>query len=488
MCEDCRIRKMGRKLDDKEAELMSKELDYKVGDIAIVKDSGDHYRFTTPGTLVFVTDFGENRWNPKMKLAFGHCLNEAGGGQVMDVNVKDLRKATEEECSARRKEVAELREMAGEKGLTTGDSVVFVRDYKVDSHGGMSSGQVTLRKGTKAIVDLAPDPDEAEDDKANTDGGKTSDVDDEVLKAGGKTIRLRDYVGPMVRVYVTDMEDEFDIPLGVVDRPKKEFLSTKLVLPPDYMDRLTTLMRRVTNKEVAQRIYEDLGLSRVCQKGRGAIILLYGPPGTGKTMTAEVVAEQMERPLINLKLGALSNSEALAKKLAAGFQRAAKYKAVLLLDEVDVFIRKRGGHPVFDENTSTFLRVLEYFDGVLIMTTNLVNQIDDAVFSRVHLCLEYGSPKDSDRRAIWSSMFSKELLDSVTGDPASHDEMLRKLSALKLNGREIKTVIQNAVGKAVVNVMTDGKEMPKARWINRNYFIEEAARLSEMREELRREE
>jgi hypothetical protein len=466
---------------------MKTKLGFGVGDFIIVKEGVDKYRYTTEGTLLLVADFGTRRWDGA-KMVLGYCLNEGGQGKQMDIEAEDVRLATSAEVDARKREVAELRQLATKSAFRTGDSVIFLKDYKTTSHGPMESGTMTLRRGTKAIVDLAPNPDDDdEDDEENGSKGETTDVEDSSISAGKTSIRLRDFVGPMVRVYLTDLEDEFDVPLGILARPKEEFLGAKLVLPEGYMDRLTTLMRRVTNKEIATKIYEDLGLSRVCQKGRGAICLLYGPPGTGKTMTAEVVAEKMGRPLISLKLGALNNSEALAKKLAAGFQRAAKYKAVLLLDEVDVFIRKRGGHPVFDENTSTFLRVLEYFDGVLIMTTNLVNQIDEAVFSRVHLCLEYGSPQDADRRTIWQSMFSKELLDAVTGDDSAHDAMLDMLSKKKLNGREIKTVIQNAVGKAVARMVDGDKGLPKTKWINRAYFIEEAERLATMREELKRE-
>lgn len=476
-----RLGKRGKEELDK----MATKLGYKVGDFAIVKDGADSYKLSTEGSLVLVADFGERGWDGA-KMALAYCLNETGQGLLVDIVAEDLRKATAAELEARKKAVAELRAKADNARLKTGDPVVFTADFKTRSHGPFESGQMTIRRGTKAIVDLAPVVDEDDDESNGDSGGKTSDVKDIELSAGDTTIRLRDYVGPRVRVYLTDLEEEFDVPLGILSAPKKEFLSAKLVLPPDYMDRLTTLMKRVTNKEISQRIYEDLGLSRVCQKGRGAIILLYGPPGTGKTMTAEVVAEQMGRPLIKLTLGALNNSEGLAKRLAAGFQRAAKYKAVLLLDEVDVFIRKRGGHPVFDENTSTFLRVLEYFDGVLMMTTNLVGQIDEAVFSRVHLCLEYGAPEDTDRRAIWSSMFSEELLKCTTGDEYAHGKMLDELCKLELNGREIKTVIQNAVGRAVARVVSDGKGIPQTKWINRGYFVEEAKRLSELREALRK--
>jgi SpoVK/Ycf46/Vps4 family AAA+-type ATPase len=234
-------------------------------------------------------------------------------------------------------------------------------------------------------------------------------------------------------------------------------------------------------------MYEKLKLHRVCSKGRGAIALLYGPPGVGKTMTAEVVAEMMGRSLIKLSLCA-TDSEELVRRLSVGFQRAKRYRSVLLLDEVDVFIRKRGGTGgvSFDENTSVFLRMMEYYDGVLLMTTNLPDQIDPAVFSRVHICLEYKAPEARERKAIWNGMLPTELKAAILGTPDEHEEMLQELSEIPINGREIKTVIQNAVGEALTSLTEQGTvvQLPAIQWIRRESFVEEARLLHSQRETL----
>ena len=144
-------------------------------------------------------------------------------------------------------------------------------------------------------------------------------------------------------------------------------------------------------------------------KGRGAIVLMYGPPGTGKTLTAEKCADSLKRALVRVQLGALGQPENLKDVLIRAFERARKYKAILLLDEVDIFVRQRGVHPALDESTAVFLRILEYFDGILIMTTNLGDQIDDAIFSRAHLVLGYDAPGPDERRQMWSGFLTKEL-------------------------------------------------------------------------------
>lgn len=213
---------------------------------------------------------------------------------------------------------------------------------------------------------------------------------------------------------------------------------------------------------------------------------------THNTMTAEILAEQIGRPLIKLNLGTITNPEAMNNKLKEGFVRAKRYRAVLLLDEVDIFIRRRGsGHPVFDENTSMFLRVLEWYDGILLMTTNLANQIDPAIFSRIHVCLEYGHVNATDRRAIWNAMLPKELKNALAGPDSHHENILDELQAININGREIKVLIQNVVGKSVADLRRSGVDLKKVDWardkpIKIEDFLREAHLLAEQREELKK--
>lgn len=128
-------------------------------------------------------------------------------------------------------------------------------------------------------------------------------------------------------------------------------------------------------------------------KGKGLVILLHGPPGVGKTMTAETVAEHTHRPLYTLTSGELGTSaHELETALRKALDIAKTFQAVLLLDEADVFLEKRTPHDV-NRNAlvSIFLRLLEYYRGVLFLTTNRIEEFDDAFHSRIHIALRFAS-------------------------------------------------------------------------------------------------
>jgi len=136
-------------------------------------------------------------------------------------------------------------------------------------------------------------------------------------------------------------------------------------------------------------------------KGKGLIGLLCGPPGCGKTLTAEAVAEvntiispmsyhagtkslctlKVTRcPLYTLSAGQLGiDHEAVEAKLTQVLELAQKWRAVVLLDEADVFLTQRDTINIKrNALVSIFLRKLEYYQGILILTTNMITHCDIA--------------------------------------------------------------------------------------------------------------
>ncbi|RFU73851.1 hypothetical protein TARUN_8396 [Trichoderma arundinaceum] len=126
-------------------------------------------------------------------------------------------------------------------------------------------------------------------------------------------------------------------------------------------------------------------------KGKGIVILLFGVPGVGKTATAEAVAQKFEKPLFPITCGDLGfTPESVESSLSEIFRLAHLWDCVLLLDEADVFITQRDRKDL-ERNAlvSVFLRMLEYYNGILFLTTNRPGVLDEAVKSRVHLNLHY---------------------------------------------------------------------------------------------------
>lgn len=117
------------------------------------------------------------------------------------------------------------------------------------------------------------------------------------------------------------------------------------------------------------------------------------------------------------------------------------WNAMLLLDEADVFLGARTDDGLTrNELVSIFLTKLEYYQGILFLTTNRIASIDHAFQSRVDLFLPYRNLGTAARRQVWANFVNH--LGRGRFDVAEAD--LDALAELKLNGREIKNLIKTA--------------------------------------------
>jgi hypothetical protein len=181
-------------------------------------------------------------------------------------------------------------------------------------------------------------------------------------------------------------------------------LAEKLVLPPDHRSLIDVLIGTSTKRS------EDL----VRGKTGGVVILCSGMPGTGKTLTAEIYAEVAARPLYTVQCSQLGvDAESLEKELGVVLRRSIRWNAITLIDEADVYIHERGSNINQNAVVGVFLRLLEYYSGVLFLTTNRETVVDDAIMSRCIAHIHYGVPKlDEDKRKLWnilSAQYGVEL-------------------------------------------------------------------------------
>jgi SpoVK/Ycf46/Vps4 family AAA+-type ATPase len=215
-----------------------------------------------------------------------------------------------------------------------------------------------------------------------------------------------------------------------------ETIFDSLVLPAD-------------KKSFVRALIKSRGLNTNCRfddivrdKGKGLVCLFSGPPGVGKTLTAEAVAEVAHRPLYVLTSGELGdNPDSVQNQLSNILELAEEWKAVLLLDEADVFLVERDNvNLTRNAITSIFLRKLEYYQGILLLTTNRLSSIDPAFQSRVHFCFNY-QPLDSEGRVhVWSTFLKRAESMSVIPVQISDNER-RRLAEENLNGRQIKNIV-----------------------------------------------
>jgi len=191
----------------------------------------------------------------------------------------------------------------------------------------------------------------------------------------------------------------------------------------------------------SQKAYSDCFDDVIEGKGKGIILLLCGPPGVGKTLTAESVAEEMRVPLYVMSAGDLGiEPRHVENTLKEIMEMCTKWNAILLLDEADVFLEQRSLHELErNKLVSIFLRVVEYFKGIMFLTTNRVETFDPAFQSRIHISLDYPPLSIDSRRMIWKNFLSaSQQPNGIT------DRQLDQLAYMDMNGRQIKNVLKTA--------------------------------------------
>ncbi|RDB27282.1 ATPase family AAA domain-containing protein 3B [Hypsizygus marmoreus] len=211
-----------------------------------------------------------------------------------------------------------------------------------------------------------------------------------------------------------------------------------LVLPSPRKDLLRSLV---------EAHHRDLGFDDFIKgKGHGLVINLFGPPGVGKTFSAEATSEHVKRPLCVVGGGDLgTRASELDSALERIFDIATAWKAIVLIDEADVFLEQRSLHDL-ERNAmvAVFLRHVEYYRGILFLTTNRVQAFDEAFLSRIHVALHFHELSVASREQVWVAFIAKlGASDAVT------PEQIKELAARDVNGRQIKNAARTAQSLAV---------------------------------------
>jgi len=212
---------------------------------------------------------------------------------------------------------------------------------------------------------------------------------------------------------------------------------TNLVLPPG---RKTMLQSLVEAHNTNTDGFDDF----VKGKGHGLVINMFGPPGVGKTLSAEATSEHVRHPLYVVGCGDLgTKASELDAELEKVFDLATAWKAIILIDEADVFLEQRSLHDL-ERNAmvAVFLRHVEYYCGILFLTTNRVQTFDDAFLSRIHVGLHFQELSHAAKTQVWRAFLAKV--------GAQLDEaLIARLAQRNVNGRQIKNATRTAHSLAV---------------------------------------
>ncbi|OJD32290.1 atpase aaa+ type core [Diplodia corticola] len=217
----------------------------------------------------------------------------------------------------------------------------------------------------------------------------------------------------------------------------------QLILPLDQKEMISSVVRVHSTRRVT---FDDI----ISGKGKGIVFLLHGDAGVGKTLTAESVADFTKRPLFTVGCGDLGvDAFSVEENLDSTFELALTWNAIVLLDEADIFLETRAGsnHDLKrNAIVSVFLRMLEYFEGMLFLTTNRVRSIDAAFRSRIHIAIHYPALTFDSRRELWKTFIQKATSEVHFWWA---EEYLDHLASQELNGRQIKNIVRTAHSVAV---------------------------------------
>jgi SpoVK/Ycf46/Vps4 family AAA+-type ATPase len=182
-----------------------------------------------------------------------------------------------------------------------------------------------------------------------------------------------------------------------------------LILPPDQLSQVRAICQQVKYQHI---VYGQWGFGQKLSLGKGLNALFSGPPGTGKTMTAEVVANELGLDLYKIDLSQIVSKYIgeTEKNLNRIFTAAEQTNAILFFDEADALFGKRSevkdAHDRYANiEIAYLLQKMEEYEGITILTTNLMQNLDDAFTRRIRFIVEFPFPEAEYRLEIWRHIF-----------------------------------------------------------------------------------
>ena len=209
-----------------------------------------------------------------------------------------------------------------------------------------------------------------------------------------------------------------------------------------------------------KELFQDWGLGNGQQNGRAIVFNFYGPSGTGKSMTAEAIAGMLGKKVYAVNYSELESKYVgeTPKNIEKVFRLAKEDDAVLIFDEADSFLGKRLTNVTQSADygvnitRSVMLLELEQFDGIVIFTTNLISNYDEAFKRRILASVPFEMPDAAAREQIWQLYLQK-------GVPLASDVLPSTLAAKyeNISGADIRDIVLYAA----VNALERDEQHPK---------------------------
>lgn len=195
---------------------------------------------------------------------------------------------------------------------------------------------------------------------------------------------------------------------GLAAKVEKGYCLDDLVLPQSTLNRIRDVISATKSRRL---VYEKWGLQRRMGGGTGLVALFSGPSGTGKTMTASIIAREIGLDLYCIELSNMVSKYIgdTEKNFDRIFAAANQANCILFFDEADALFGKRSevkdAHDRYANiEVAYLLQKIENYDGIVILTTNLAKNIDQAFTRRMQFIIEFARPDVEHRKKLWRGM------------------------------------------------------------------------------------
>lgn len=235
---------------------------------------------------------------------------------------------------------------------------------------------------------------------------------------------------------------------GTGDHPEWD----QLVINEDLKEQIGEIRTWLKYNE---RLINEFGKDKRFREGYRT--LFFGPPGTGKTFTAKLLGNELKKDVYKIDLSMVVSKYIgeTEKNLELLFARAEDKEWVLFFDEADALFGKRtnvrDAHDKYaNQEVSYLLQRIEDYNGLIILATNMKNNIDDAFIRRFNSILKFPVPNSDERKLIWKKLFPKDVIflddpDIPSPTPVNIPELVK---AYELTGGNINNVVHYACLKA----------------------------------------
>jgi len=195
--------------------------------------------------------------------------------------------------------------------------------------------------------------------------------------------------------------------------------------------------------EHGKKLYEDWSMEKKLKPGYKA--LFYGPPGTGKSLTAALLGKQFNLDVYRIDLSMVISKYIgeTEQNLEKVFKKAENKNWILFFDEADALFGKRSNisdsHDKYaNQEIAYLLQRLEDYPGMVILASNMRNNVDEAFTRRLQSIIHFQKPQLKERVKLWSNSFSSQC------QPPSAGELAKIAQQYELSGGSIMNVVQYA--------------------------------------------